>query len=115
MKFHELANIFPLMEVKRLMACAQNIKANGLRDQIVTLGDKILDGRFVWVKDRTGTGYWNMNQHELLLVGTRGNVPAPAPGAQWSSVIAAPRGAHSEKPERAYELIRLFRTCRRSK
>ena len=60
---------------------------------------------FVWVKDRTGTGYWNLNQHELLLVGTCGNVPAPAPGTQWSSVIEAPRGRHSEKPERAYQLI----------
>ncbi|MGZ6022699.1 MAG: MT-A70 family methyltransferase [Rhizomicrobium sp.] len=63
---------------------------------------------FVWVKDRTGTGYWNQNQHELLLIGTRGNVPAPAPGTQWPSVIEAPRGRHSEKPERVYELIEHY-------
>ena len=37
----------------------------------------------VWVKDRIGTGYWFRNRHELLLVGTRGNVPAPAMGTQW--------------------------------
>ena len=36
--------------------------------------------------------------HELLLVGTRGDVPAPALGMQVSSVIEAPRGRHSEKP-----------------
>ena len=30
---------------------------------------------FVWVKDRAGTGYWNRNRHEYLLVGTRGSVP----------------------------------------
>jgi hypothetical protein len=53
---------------------------------------------FVWVKPRAGTGYWNRNQHELLLVGTKGNVPAPAAGTQWSSVIEAPTGRHSEKP-----------------
>jgi hypothetical protein len=35
---------------------------------------------FVWVKDKAGTGYWNRNQHELLLVGRRGDIPAPAPG-----------------------------------
>jgi N6-adenosine-specific RNA methylase IME4 len=35
---------------------------------------------FTWGKDRAGTGYWNRNQTEHLLVGTRGNVPAPAPG-----------------------------------
>ena len=36
----------------------------------------------VWVKDRTGTGYWFRNAHELLLVGTKGRIPAPAPGMQ---------------------------------
>jgi N6-adenosine-specific RNA methylase IME4 len=63
---------------------------------------------FVWVKDRSGTGYWNRNQHELLLVGTRGNIPAPAPGEQWESVIHAPVGAHSEKPAAFYELIESY-------
>jgi N6-adenosine-specific RNA methylase IME4 len=53
---------------------------------------------FVWVKDRVGTGYWARNQHELLLIGTRGHVPCPAPGTQPSSVVSAPRGRHSEKP-----------------
>jgi N6-adenosine-specific RNA methylase IME4 len=31
------------------------------------------------VKPRIGTGYWFRNEHELLLLGTKGNVPAP----QW--------------------------------
>jgi hypothetical protein len=35
---------------------------------------------YVWVKNRIGTGYWNRNKHELLLVGVRGHIPAPAPG-----------------------------------
>ena len=67
---------------------------------------------FVWVKARTGsargTGYWNHNEHELLLVGTRGNVPAPAPGTQWSSVINAPVGKHSAKPERSLEMVEAY-------
>jgi N6-adenosine-specific RNA methylase IME4 len=63
---------------------------------------------FVWIKNRFGTGYWNRNQHELLLVGTRGDVPAPAPGTQESSVITAPRGEHSEKPEAALKLIEAY-------
>lgn len=42
------------------------------------------------------------------MVGTRGNIPAPAPGTQWRSVIEAPRGRHSEKPEKAYELIESY-------
>ena len=60
---------------------------------------------FVWVKDRLGTGYWNRNQHELLLIGTRGNPPAPAPGTRERSVIEAPVGAHSEKPDIVLEYI----------
>lgn len=62
----------------------------------------------VWAKDKVGTGYWFRNQHELLLVGTRGNVPAPAMGDQWSSLITAPVGKHSEKPSVVYELIESY-------
>jgi N6-adenosine-specific RNA methylase IME4 len=63
---------------------------------------------FVWAKDRIGTGYWNRNQHELMLVGTKGNIPAPAPGTQLSSLIAAAVGRHSEKPEIFYRLIEAY-------
>jgi N6-adenosine-specific RNA methylase IME4 len=63
---------------------------------------------FAWAKDRLGTGYWSRNQHELLLVGTRGRIPAPAPGTQWSSLIVAPRRAHSQKPDAVYELVERY-------
>lgn len=59
----------------------------------------------IWAKDRIGTGYWFRNQHELLLVGTRGNVPAPAMGTQIASLVDAPVGGHSEKPDQFYEMI----------
>jgi N6-adenosine-specific RNA methylase IME4 len=62
----------------------------------------------IWAKDRAGTGYWFRNEHEILLVGTRGNVPAPAPGTQWGSLISAPVGAHSEKPAEVYEMIEAY-------
>ena len=64
--------------------------------------------QMVWVKDRWGHGYWFRNKHEILLVGTRGNIPAPAPGKQWGSVIDAPRGAHSEKPDIVYDIIERY-------
>lgn len=60
---------------------------------------------FIWNKDKIGTGYWNRNKHELLLVGTRGNIPAPAMGEQSHSVIDAPVRLHSEKPAAFYLLI----------
>jgi N6-adenosine-specific RNA methylase IME4 len=66
----------------------------------------------IWKKiypgDGHGTGYWFWIDHEILLVGTRGNPPAPAPGTQWHSVIEAPVGRHSEKPEIFYELIEAY-------
>lgn len=60
---------------------------------------------FVWNKNRSGTGYWNRNKHEHLLVGTRGNIPAPAPGDQYPSVIDADIQAHSKKPFHFHEMI----------
>lgn len=66
----------------------------------------------VWHKQRTGaqrgTGYWYTGEHELLMVATRGNVPAPAMGTQFGSVFAAPVGEHSEKPECALEMIEAY-------
>jgi N6-adenosine-specific RNA methylase IME4 len=40
-----------------------------------------------------------------LLIGTRGNIPCPAPGTQFDSVIEAARGAHSAKPVIVREMI----------
>ena len=59
----------------------------------------------VWIKDRIGTGYWTRNKHELLLIGTKGKVPAPAMGSQPPSVIELPLGKHSEKPELFVDMI----------
>jgi N6-adenosine-specific RNA methylase IME4 len=59
----------------------------------------------VWVKDRIGTGYWWRSQHETLLLGVKGRMPAPAPGTRFPSVIHAPRGRHSVKPAVFAEMI----------
>lgn len=59
----------------------------------------------VWVKDKIGMGYYARQQHELLLVGKRGTLPVPDPEDRPSSVIQAPRGEHSAKPDDVYALI----------
>jgi N6-adenosine-specific RNA methylase IME4 len=59
----------------------------------------------VWVKDKIGLGYYVRNQHELLLIAVRGNIPAPAPAQRPLSVIQSPRRQHSRKPDEAYALI----------
>lgn len=59
----------------------------------------------VWVKDRIGMGYYARSQHELLLIGKRGNLPMPDPSSRPASVVTAARAEHSRKPEVFYELI----------
>jgi len=63
----------------------------------------------IWRKPGLGTGYWVRENAELLLIATRGAVPAPAPGDQLRCLFAARRRAHSEKPEIFADLIeRLY-------
>lgn len=59
----------------------------------------------VWVKDKIGMGYYARQQHELLLIATRGSIPVPEPAHRPPSVVTAPRGAHSEKPIVFYDVI----------
>jgi len=68
----------------------------------------------IWEKIRPsgesflGTGYWFRNAHELLLVGVKGDIPAPAMGTQEPSIIEAPTGAHSSKPEVFAQMIEEY-------
>jgi N6-adenosine-specific RNA methylase IME4 len=63
---------------------------------------------YVWGKDHISTGRWNRSKHETLLIGTRGKPPCPAPGTQWDSLIMAPKGKHSAKPECFLEMIEQY-------
>lgn len=51
-----------------------------------------------WDKVDHGTGHWGFNQHEELLIATRGDFPAPIPGTQPRSVYAEKKTDHSAKP-----------------
>jgi N6-adenosine-specific RNA methylase IME4/ParB-like chromosome segregation protein Spo0J len=59
----------------------------------------------VWDKEKIGMGYWFRGQHELLLVGVKGNYPPPITEARFSSVIRTERTDHSSKPDCVYEMI----------
>ena len=59
----------------------------------------------VWVKDKIGTGYYFRGQHELLLIGEKGDMPVPEEANRISSVISAPRLEHSKKPDIVYDII----------
>jgi len=59
----------------------------------------------VWVKDKIGTGFYFRAQHELLLLGIKGKMPAPLEENRFPSVIHAPVREHSRKPAEVYEII----------
>ena len=59
----------------------------------------------VWDKEKIGMGYYARQQHELLLICTKGTPPTPAPGDRPPSVIRVARAGHSAKPVEFYELI----------
>jgi hypothetical protein len=61
--------------------------------------------QIVWVKPSIGTGKFVRQRHELLLICRRGEHPAPNAQNLPNSVIEAPRGKHSEKPEVFLEII----------
>ena len=58
-----------------------------------------------WDKELAGTGYWARNQHELLLIATRGAPALPEPADVPASMYRERKAEHSAKPEHYRELI----------
>src|SRR5262249_22477672 len=67
---------------------------------------------FVWKKiypdGRAGPDDLSCSVHELLLVGTRGTIPTPAPRTRCLSVFSGPVRMHSIKPDEQYKLIEAY-------
>ena len=58
LEFHEVSNIFPLMQGKEFDNLVDDIRTNGLREPIVTYRGKVLDGRNrLMACQRLGIGY----------------------------------------------------------
>lgn len=79
----------------KLAECFEVIKAWGFEYRT----------NMVWDKEKIGMGYHARNQHELLLICKRGDIPPPEAGTQPSSVYREARTAHSAKPHFFYEMI----------
>jgi len=58
-----------------------------------------------WDKEVPGMGFWVREQHEHLLIATKGDMPCPLPANRPRSIIRARRTEHSVKPIEAYEII----------
>lgn len=61
--------------------------------------------QLVWPKNTLGTGYWVRSQHEIVLIGKRGNFPCPRPALFPTSLIPGKVREHSRKPEWLHEVI----------
>ena len=59
----------------------------------------------VWDKQIIGIGYWFRGQHELLLVGVKGNFSPPMQEDRVSSFYSEKRTEHSRKPDYYYDMI----------
>jgi len=63
----------------------------------------------VWVKNNLengrGVGHYLKGDHELLLIGRKGNIPIPVESNRPSSVLVASKTGHSRKPSEVYSLI----------
>jgi len=79
----------------KLAECIQVIEAWGFEYRT----------NLVWDKELIGMGYHARNQHEILLVAKRGDIPPPQAGTQPSSVHREKRGEHSAKPVFYQEMI----------
>ena len=73
-------------------------------DVMEAWGFRDTGAQFVWHKiGRMGMGHRVRVEHEYVLIGERGRPPVLAHDVR--SVVTAPRGEHSEKPEQLYQSI----------
>lgn len=59
----------------------------------------------IWVKDKNDMGYYVRNQHELVLIATKGSIGTPLPKNRPSSVFKGSRLERNRKPEKFFELV----------
>jgi N6-adenosine-specific RNA methylase IME4 len=118
-------NHYPTMPTDEICELFEKIGSPAKRDAVLFLwatnpmlrdGLQVLDAwgftyvhHWIWDKEIAGTGYWGRDRHELLLIGRRGDVPAPLPGSQPETVYVERKGRHSAKPDFYAETIeRLY-------
>lgn len=114
-----IENQYPTMEVEEI--CSLSVDTIAADDCVLLMwatnpklreAFQVLDAwgfeyktNMVWIKDKIGMGYYARQQHELLLIATRGNLPVPEPANRPSSIISGDRVEHSKKPEDTYSII----------
>ena len=115
----DIENQYPTMELSEICAlpikdiCADScvlfmwVTSPKLKEAMSVLDEWgfVYKTCMVWVKDKIGMGYYARQQHELILIATRGELPTPEPENRPSSVFYGERTQHSRKPESVYEML----------
>lgn len=117
----QIENQYGTMTLERIKALGEEDKIPAADDAVLFLwatSPKLVEGiavmkawgfeyktSMVWVKDRIGMGYYARQQHELILIGKRGEPPVPKPENRPASVFHGKREEHSTKPDSLYEVI----------
>jgi len=115
----KIENHYPTMEIDDI--CAMPVSDIAAKDAILflwTTSPKLEQGLKVvnawgfnyitcaiWDKQKKGLGYYFRQNHEILLIGKRGNIPAPEPENRPDSIVSIPKEKHSAKPHEFYEII----------
>ena len=124
---------YPPMELEEICDMQRGNKSNAAPDCALWLWvtkDHLLDGSaakvldawafegkqiYTWRKvdskgnDRMGSGYYGRNVTEFVILATRGKPLVIA--ADQVNIFDAPRGAHSAKPDRAFEIFEKVTPC----
>jgi N6-adenosine-specific RNA methylase IME4 len=110
-------NHYPTMELENIKNLALPIEDNAIlllwatapkleeAIEVLNAWGFVYKTNAIWDKEKIGMGYWFRGQHELLLVGVKGDFKSPEPENRYSSVIRSTRGEHSSKPEIVYEMV----------
>jgi len=113
----EIENQYPTMELEKII----NLPLPNMPDSILFLwatAPKLIEAmavmkewgysyktNMVWDKEKIGMGYWFRGQHELLLVGTKGNISPPIASKRIPSIYRQARTDHSVKPPEIHDEI----------
>lgn len=76
-----------------------------MAEQVVRSWGFRTKSQLVWCKERSGTGYWVQNQHEICIVARRGLFPCPKPALFPTSIIPGKQREHSRKPEWVQDVV----------
>jgi len=116
--FHYISNVALIKAKQRLLKFQGNTEpsAFGSRQQLLRIPDGTGPSAFGWSPQRPGLGQYLAGQHELLLFGRKHKQKGVLiQSALWKdkesgakrqgTLVLAPRGKHSEKPQAAYDKI----------